>query len=148
MMPLNNTTQEAKLCECGCGQPTWIATETRPKKQWIKGQPVRFLRGHGQGRPITERFWEKVDKRDPDQCWPWKGGHTATGRGVLRASPIHGKEKIVATHVSWELHYGPMPDGVYVLHKCDNPACVNPAHLWLGTQSDNMTDMYSKGRGR
>lgn len=87
-----------------------------------------------------ERFWKYVDR--PDGCWNWKGGK-AKGYGALSI----GRGKISAHRFSWELHNGPVPDGMFVLHSCDNPACVNPAHLWLGTNQDNMTDKMEKDRG-
>jgi len=98
--------------------------------------------------PMTEsdiaRFWEKVDKKGPDDCWLWTGS-TASGYGQLKIN-----RRMVGTHrVSWELHNGPIPDGVYVLHDCpngDNPLCVNPSHLWLGSHQQNMDDMKNKGR--
>ncbi len=86
------------------------------------------------------RFWENVQKTNG--CWIWTSGTVAYGYGNLC---INGKMQ--RTHrYSWELHNGPIPDGLFVLHKCDNPLCVNPAHLFLGTHQDNMDDKMSKGR--
>lgn len=88
-----------------------------------------------------EQFWAKVDK-GPD-CWIFHGASTAPGwHGVIS---MRG-HRIVAHRVAWELTYGPIPAGLRVLHRCDNPPCVRPDHLWLGTQRDNMRDAASKGR--
>lgn len=96
---------------------------------------------------LAERFWPKVDKRGPDDCWEWKGGKIPAGYGIIRG---HGKV-LKAHRVAWELTNGPIPEGegwhgTCVLHKCDNPGCVNPAHLRLGPQSENINDMYRKKR--
>lgn len=104
------------------------------------------LRRHGKLLPLTltTRFWNKVDKGTRhDGCWLWTGT-TLSGYGTIRGE---GKPR-VATHVSWFLHHGEWPNdlGLWVLHKCDNPPCVNPAHLFLGTQQDNMRDSAKKGR--
>lgn len=88
------------------------------------------------------RFWERVDKRGPDDCWPWMGFRTSTGYG--RTSLLHRTYQ--AHRVSWALAFGPVPDGLHVLHRCDNPPCVNPAHLFVGTHEDNMRDREKKGR--
>lgn len=89
-------------------------------------------------RPLADRFWSKVD-RSAD-CWLWTGARTPTGYGAL-----HGQERL-APRMAWTLSVGPIPMGLQVLHRCDNPPCVNPDHLWLGTQQDNMADMIAKGR--
>jgi hypothetical protein len=91
-----------------------------------------------------ERFWSKVDVRGPDECWNWTGGHNERGSGIFK-DPDSNK-MAVATRVLWRKTKGPIPDGIQVLHRCDNPPCVNPAHLFLGTRSDNMQDMFAKGR--
>jgi hypothetical protein len=95
------------------------------------------------GKTLEERFWEKVDIRGKDECWEWKGSrHWQWGYGHFR---LFGK--IESAHrVSWMLsHNGELPD-LLVLHSCDNPPCVNPRHLSLGTNDDNMKDMAKKGR--
>jgi len=92
---------------------------------------------------LEERFWEKVDRRGPDECWPWIAGHFSNGYGSFRGP--HGKT-VLAHRLAFELVKGPIPDGMDVLHDCDNPPCCNPVHLWPGTQLDNNVDCASKGR--
>jgi hypothetical protein len=88
------------------------------------------------------RFWAKVEKTDG--CWLWRGAKSSGGYGC-----IGWDGKIVGAHrASWLLRHGIIPGGLHVLHKCDTPACVNPAHLFLGTNLDNMKDRNAKGRCR
>lgn len=87
------------------------------------------------------KFWTKVNKTET--CWLWtKAVCKSRGYGRITIDKISKS----AHRVSWELTYGPIPHGMSVLHKCDNRICVNPDHLFLGTQKDNMIDMVSKGR--
>lgn len=96
-------------------------------------------------RPLVERFWERVDRRGPNECWPWTGCVNEHGYGLIGRGGR--KCKIEKAHrVAWELHNGPIPDGVKILHRCDNPPCCNESHLFTGTQGDNHSDMMAKGR--
>lgn len=96
-----------------------------------------------------ERFWSKVVKSEnDDSCWNWLAvpDRKGYGRFSIGGSRKNGGTIMFAHRVSWELAYGEIPDGLEVLHTCDNPPCVNPNHLFVGTQADNMRDMVAKGR--
>ncbi len=103
-------------------------------------------RAHGDPnytRPTEEeRFWSKVDVRAPDECWPWSSALNEHGYGVFGGRKL----PVLAHRAMWQVFNGPIPAGMCVLHHCDNPRCVNPAHLWLGTNADNTADMMTKGR--
>lgn len=94
-------------------------------------------------RPLAERFWEKV--LCSDGCWMWLAGRNALGYGTIQ----YGKPRrsVLAHRVAWELTHGaPPPADLEVCHRCDEPACVRPDHLFLGTHRDNMRDMIAKRR--
>lgn len=135
------------LCQCGCGQVAPISTATKAQKGYLVRHPVRFVPGHQNGakQTLKDAFWQHLTVGDPNKCWEWQGHITSKGYGVLRhraTSPL----QIRAHRVSYEFHHGPIPEGMNVLHKCDNRRCCNPHHLFLGTQPDNVADMVAKGR--
>ena len=91
---------------------------------------------------LEDRFWQKVEKNEG--CWIWTGSKSKLGYGYFQ---INNKTKY-AHRVSKELRHGSIAEGLVVCHKCDNPSCVNPDHLFIGTMKDNMLDKMKKGRGR
>lgn len=117
---------------------------------------AEYLKSQGLSENFPQRFWPKVNKDGPipphcpelGQCWVWtahltksklSGGYGRIGGGGF----LHH----ITTHRgSWVLHFGPIPEGLHVLHKCDNRKCVNPSHLFLGTYRDNYYDSLKKGR--
>lgn len=91
---------------------------------------------------VAERFWSKVGETSDTDCQPWLSATNAKGYGL-----VHYKRRSTLAHrVAWELTQGPIPTGLCVLHRCDNPACCNPTHLFLGTNRDNVADRHAKGR--
>jgi hypothetical protein len=92
-----------------------------------------------------ERFWHFVAPMTDDRgCWEWLGARSGFGYGK---SGYEGKF-LAAHRVSWEIHFGLIPEGMLVCHRCDNPSCCNPSHLFLGTAADNTRDMWNKGRSQ
>jgi hypothetical protein len=99
-------------------------------------------------RPPEERFWAIVDKDGPDGCWLWAGRTSRGGYGQFVPTDRGGKrdQPVGAHRYAWALLHGPIPDGLFVLHQCDNPSCVNPVHLHLGTHEENMAEMATRNR--
>jgi hypothetical protein len=97
---------------------------------------------------LAERFWSKVLKTDT--CWFWQAQVNNKGYGVFTyytvRTPTRPSKGLYAHRVSWMLTHGDIPEGLRVLHRCDNPPCCNPKHLFLGTQKENMVDCAKKGR--
>ncbi len=89
-----------------------------------------------------ERFWSKVDRSGKNECWNWKAHLNNKGYGVLGV----GRELMLAHRISWTIENGEIPAGMEILHRCDNPCCVNPNHLISGTHHENILDMLRKGR--
>ena len=97
------------------------------------------------GTPLLDKLLAKVIINETTDCWEWQGGTNNIGYGMIRDD-----KRMRTTHrVSYEEHNNiKIPPGMCVCHQCDNPKCVNPAHLWLGTMKENMDDMVAKGRGQ
>lgn len=93
-------------------------------------------------RPAEERFWEKVEIGNPDECWNWTASTYTSGYGQFWT----GTKLTSAHRFVNEMAFGPVPDNIHVLHKCDNKLCCNVKHHFRGTALDNVTDMLMKGR--
>lgn len=93
---------------------------------------------------LAERLWAKSEQ--VGECLEWTGSRLPRGYGVIYGGP--DRRKMYTHRAAYEITYGPIPDGMVVMHKCDNPPCIKPDHLSLGTAGDNMRDMRSKGRDR
>lgn len=152
-MQNNSNIPEAEIpygyCHCGCGQLAPVAKKSDKSTNRIKGNPMRYIAGHRKGsgpipKPIQELFWSKVTKTD--SCWLWTGKKVGMGYGSFAHGKHHAVKHYRAHRLSYEWAYGSIPAGLNVLHDCDNPACVRPDHLKLGTHQDNMDDKVRKGR--
>lgn len=123
------------LCDCGA----------RKLRRSPVCRPCR-LSFQPRMRPIAERLWEKVDRSaGPDACWPFMGAKMHNGYGHLGAGGRNDGQ-VAAHRVAYQDQVGPIPEGLNVLHRCDNRPCCNPRHLWIGTQRENLLDMIAKGR--
>ena len=142
------------FCHCGCGEKTPIATFNKRNRS-VKGMPQRYCPSHNRTwAPLENRVGKKINKNGPSvkpklgSCWIWLASCDAHGYGQISGGKgPDGKRKMLKAHrVSWELNKGPIPCDLDVLHKCDNPPCANPKHLFVGEAVDNMKDAASKGR--
>jgi HNH endonuclease len=127
-----------------------VATATMTRKAPARPEPPGAwpnpTRGSDMAKDtLARRFWSRVDRRGPDECWIWIGSQLPKGYGTLSCGP---QGNFYAHRVSYELHIGVIPRGQFVLHRCDNPPCVNPRHLFLGSHRDNMRDMVAKERSQ
>lgn len=133
----------SRICRCGCGANTSLITKTCKKRGYVKGGYLEFIHGHNPKpwRDEEALFWGNLDKKDSG-CWEWSGKRNEQGYGRLW---FRGKQ-IRAHRLSWSLINGLIPEGLDILHKCDNPSCCNPNHLYSGTDKDNANDRQARGR--
>ena len=107
----------------------------------------RTLREHNP-EEYARRFWSRVAIGGPDECWEWQGAYFITpNRDGKRYGRINSGGRFLKAHrEAYRLHHGELPDDAFICHTCNNPACVNPAHLYAGDAASNVKDMYSSGR--
>lgn len=136
-------------CIKGCDKPVealgLCVNHWRRNKKY--GSPVAYKSHSGlyRGLPSDVRFWKQVKKTDG--CWIWAGCVDKNGYGIFRGE-VAGEKFNRAHRFSYALHTGDLLKGMHACHTCDNPRCVNPDHLWPGTNADNMRDKVKKGRNR
>lgn len=131
-----------QLCRCGCLLPAPIAPQSHTNRGIKKGDPYPFRKGHAtrKNQHGPDDFWGKVTKTS--SCWIWNAASDRLGYGRFNVNGVLH----LAHRVSWKLANGPAPDDLCILHRCDNPRCVNPSHLFLGTRTDNSRDRSIKNR--
>lgn len=136
--PKTTTSRAQYLCRCDCG-----TKEVMRRSRLTCGRSLHC----GCERRLsvrTDTFWSRVQRNSPDKCWPYMGLRASKGYGLYRVVA----KRWLAHRWAWTISNGEIPDGMCVLHMCDNPPCCNPAHLWLGTVVNNNQDRHTKGRTR
>lgn len=122
-------------CECGCGRPAPIATRNASAIGHVKGQPVRFIRGHSAGRfpghVVEDRGYETP-------CWAWRGGKGSDGYGLTRHGARDGHKAQAAHRFYYERAHGPIPPAHDLHHRCEQRDCVNPDHVEPMTEADHL----------
>lgn len=143
-MPANNTSPHVELV-CGVCGTGFAVKHSHAHRRRFCSRPCYIAAIHRRADDFEAYFWKRVQKTPT--CWEWTGMRGTAGLryGIVRR-PHDGIKDEVAHRTSWRMHFGEIPDGMFVCHHCDNPLCVRPDHLFLGTQTDNMTDMARKER--
>jgi hypothetical protein len=153
----NPVPRVCRTCEyCGESFDAYPSDVARGNGRWCSRACFLSSRNNPTPEMIAQRFWAKVDKNGPipphrpelGPCWLWMASRNSNGYGQFGVR-VNGKRRpVAASRVAWELTYGPLGEGMFACHKCDNPLCVNPAHLFEGDAKANTRDMMAKGRLR
>src|SRR6056297_983245 len=131
-----------KTCK-SCGSGFTVPPYRKETALYCSAACRRVAVAKANARPLSERFWEKVKVSAAHECWEWSGAKTHGGYGVIG----FGSKTLLRAHrVSYEMHNGEISNGLVVRHACDNPSCVNPRHLAVRTQAQNMQDAVDRGR--
>lgn len=133
-----STTNVSGLCECGCGQPTRLARQTNRDRGWVKGQPIRFVKGHSghkyrEGERLGDR-WRIEDRGFRTPCWTWMLAKNHNGYGILMSGTRCAQ---VAHRYHYEQRHGSLPRHVHLDHLCRHRDCVNPDHLEPVSNAEN-----------
>lgn len=127
------------LCECGCGDVAPLAPKTVASRGVVKGQPLRFIHGHNRRKSGSEYLIDPIT-----DCWVWQRAITTrSGHGV--SYDVRAKQTMSAHRVFYERKFGPVPAGMHLHHKCENPPCVNPDHLEPLSAAAHAIETRSKG---
>ena len=129
-----------KVEDCCSASRSLGFCEKHYKRFMRYGDPHAGKKNHA---PLEERFWRNVEKTDG--CWFWKGTKESNAYGIIQTGG-KGAKSVTAHRLSYMMHHGEIPDGYVIMHSCDNPSCVNPDHLSVGTYQENAMDAISKGR--
>lgn len=146
----NPTPREVLIVECAnCGESFdrgyTIAIERKSKPQYCSRGCLNARRREEADARAAARFWSKVSGESESECWEWTGHKTKLGYGRVNFKPGF---TMLAHRVAYYLVHGNLPSDTLICHNCDNPGCVNPKHLFMGSHADNTADMMAKGRHR
>ena len=144
-MPAPRLVEERKCVVCGT--PFTVDVYVSHLKHRALKHCSKSCSNRGRTKTLAERFARYIGETTDSGCILWTGSRAAHGYGHIGGTVDGRRTMLLAHRVAWELANGPIPDGLQILHRCDNPPCINVDHLFLGTHMDNHVDKAQKGRG-